>query len=787
MTERVKEIKFEHFRGLPDNFCKLKGKSIVVLGGNGKGKSGIVDGLEFLFSGRIARFHGEGTGAIDAEAAIQHIHKKGEAAIEMWFTPTNDKIKRALSSEELEMPSRATIQDYVEHHPPAESFILRRAQILNFISDQDANRYRKYIQLLGLTEIDRIQRAFVDTSQQADDSLARSRQDLASELGVFREAGRSAPTLDAIFTQCSAAAGPLGAPALNTWDDLDSVISSLEARRPSETRAQVDALNNAISSLEREMPVGISELAVTANETQTILATLTATSEEAAAGGIIRAGISFFHDHEAAAICPLCEKPLDENYADVMQRLKRRDEALSQLRDNESRLANTLNQLGTRCQQAADRIARDLENSHLLGAEETESLDGSRVSLLQCVEAVNTARTDPTAAEVEVPQGLDALIALRARLALELAARRTQLIPADTAQLENAIALLRRAQESLPRIRNCESAVGKCEQITQAATQSREAFFTAREKAIQRVFDQIAGKVLEYYKKLHELPDNSEKSECTGILLKATPRAAAGGLRLAIEFLDSGGSYDARAFLSEGHLDSLGLCIYLATVRMFNRPDTLLVLDDILTSIDRDHRQRVAELLFEEFADFQIILTTHDEHWFGILQSMAQARGDQGSWTFNRIANWSVDGGPESAAFENTWSYIEANLNEDSYRELGGPLRLVLEDFLKRVAAKIGVKVRYAFDGRYTCGDFEFAGVQNEIRDELIKRTPTDEADIKHEIGRVFGTGNLINSLSHDNPGRLEITLTQTVDFVSALKALSQRCKDNQLMKGVGG
>ena len=257
MTERIREIKFEHFRGLPDYYCKLKGTSIVVLGGNGKGKSGIVDGLEFLFSGRIARFHGEGTGAIDAAAAIQHVHKKGEAAVELWFTPTNDKIRRALSSEELEVPSRATIQEYVENHPPAESFILRRAQILNFISDQDANRYRKYIQLLGLSELDRIQRAFVDASQQADDKLARSRQDLSNELGIFREAGRSTPTLDAILTQCSDAVRLLGVPALTTWDDLDSVIYSLESRRSPEMRAQIDALNKATSSLERQVPNGI--------------------------------------------------------------------------------------------------------------------------------------------------------------------------------------------------------------------------------------------------------------------------------------------------------------------------------------------------------------------------------------------------------------------------------------------------------------------------------------------------------------------------------------------------
>jgi hypothetical protein len=45
----------------------------------------------------------------------------------------------------------------------------------------------------------------------------------------------------------------------------------------------------------------------------------------------------------------------------------------------------------------------------------------------------------------------------------------------------------------------------------------------------------------------------------------------------------------------------------------------------------------------------------------------------------------------------------------------------------------------------------------------------------------------LINFLSHDNPGRLEVTLPQAKDFVTGIKALTKRCQENQMIKGVGG
>ncbi len=783
MNEQAREIRFEHFRGLPNYSCELRGKSVVILGGNGKGKSGIVDGIEFLFAGKIGRFHGEGTGGIDAEEAIQHIDKNGEPAVELYFKPTNDKVRRALSSTELEIPAKPTIKNYITSHPPVESFILRRGQILNFISDQDANRYRKYIQLLGLTDVDNLQRSFVEAGQLAETQLATARQALSNELAVFRESGWAPTTLDSILARCSEVSREFGFPELTHWEQLDSVIASLESKRSPETAAQVDALNRAIMSFERPLPSGVSGLVAEADEIQVVLKTLREASEEAAAAGIIREGIIFFAARDAS-VCPLCERSLDEGYADVLERLNKRNEALTQLRQNEERMARVLDLLITKVHQTDNLLDNDLKSDSLLVPEDVKSLRDARASSLRWWRLLKRIQRDHSTDQIVRPVRLEALRTLRVQLVAGLTARRTSLISANTTQLENAIAFLKKAKSSESRIQNAEAEFAKAIKARADANQARDVFSTARERSIQLIFDHIAGKVLEYYKKLHDI-NADETSECSQLVLTATPRAAAGGLRLVVEFLGLVGTSDPRAFLSEGHLDSLGLCLYLATVRLFNPPGTLLVLDDVLTSIDKEHRHRVAELLFEEFADFQIVLTTHDEHWFGILQSLARARGDLGKWVFKRIARWTLHGGPESAAFECTWSFIDSNLTEDAYRELGGPLRLLLEDFLKRVAAKISLKVNYKFDGKYTSGDFTFSGIQNEIRKQLIAKSPGEEEVIKREIGRVFGQGDLINFLSHDNPGRLEVTLAQTIDFVAGIKALTKRCQDNQIIQWI--
>jgi hypothetical protein len=674
-------------------------------------------------------------------------------------------------------------------HPAVEAFILRRAQILEFICDQEATRYKKYIQLLGLAAIDDMQRSFVDAAQTAESSWQASQQSLTLQLRVFGDpaTGWFPATLASVLTKCSEAAGVLGVEDLKEWTGIESTITRLEAKRSTETKTKIDAFNGAIASLERPMSGSLIELVTNINDQHVTLRALKAASDDAAASGIIQEAIGFFDAHQSIVTCPLCEQVLHDGYAATFDRLKHRNLALARLRDSEAKRSQFFDQLIAAAQRCADQLTKDLESASLFLEDDVKQLRDTKASALRWWRRLKRSFKKQKLDEIALPKKMETVSSLRQRLHDEVVVKRNALIPPDAAKLENAIAFLKKAKTAEPNIRSAEMKLCEAAAKRQGASDARDAFTQAREKAIQAVLDQIASKVLTYYKKLHDLDGEAEKSECTGLSLKPTSRARAGGLNLAIQFLGLADSCDPRAFLSEGHLDSLGLCLYLATVRTFNPTGTLLVLDDVLTSIDKDHRHRVAELLFEEFADFQLVLTTHDEHWFGILQSKAQARGDQGKWLFKRIVRWTLELGPESAAFESTWEYIDVNLTEDSYRELGGPLRLVLEDFLKRAAEKLELEVRYKSDGRHTSGDFVVAGIHNEVRDGLIGKCPSEENDIKRDVGRVFGTGDLINFLSHENPGRLEVTLPQTKDFVTGLKGLTKRCQDNQMIKGISG
>lgn len=99
-------------------------------------------------------------------------------------------------------------------------------------------------------------------------------------------------------------------------------------------------------------------------------------------------------------------------------------------------------------------------------------------------------------------------------------------------------------------------------------------------------------------------------------------------------------------FLNEARLSGLALALYLGG-RLACTPsgDTLslklMVLDDVLIGLDHANRLPVLDLLHSQFADWQIVLLTHDRGWF----DLARDSVSEADW-----ACWEVQEGDRQAA-----------------------------------------------------------------------------------------------------------------------------------------
>lgn len=85
-------------------------------------------------------------------------------------------------------------------------------------------------------------------------------------------------------------------------------------------------------------------------------------------------------------------------------------------------------------------------------------------------------------------------------------------------------------------------------------------------------------------------------------------------------------------FLNEARQTALAIAIYLASrlasVPPGNQSLKLLVMDDLLISLDATHRRPVLALILELFRDWQIILLTHDRYWFQLARQQLIGRAD---------------------------------------------------------------------------------------------------------------------------------------------------------------
>ncbi len=145
------------------------------------------------------------------------------------------------------------------------------------------------------------------------------------------------------------------------------------------------------------------------------------------------------------------------------------------------------------------------------------------------------------------------------------------------------------------------------------------------------------------------------------------------------------------AYLSESHINCLGLSFFLASVKAFNKRNNFFVLDDVISSFDRSHRYRFAQLLTEKFGEYQIILLTHEKEFFELVSSEVKSKG----WLLKNF-KWSKESGTGiEKGIADIKERILKKLEDRNTDGLGNDIRVCTEKVMKKVAYELEAKVSY--------------------------------------------------------------------------------------------
>jgi len=350
----------------------------------------------------------------------------------------------------------------------------------------------------------------------------------------------------------------------------------------------------------------------------------------------------------------------------------------------------------------------------------------------------------------------------------------TLIISKKCSQLLGSMGLTEEEKRVLKVVRLIEQVKGKAGEISKIKSQLKvnkkhydaaekiySAFSETKKAKIQDVYNIIQGDMKRFYFALH--PDEPHGN--IELVVELGRRAST---KLKMDLFGQKGE-DPRAYASEGHLDSLGLCIFLAFVRKFNKDCSLVVLDDVVTTIDARHRENICKLLLEEFEDKQIILTTHDGVWYEQICASQRAYGKTGNFKNMIILDWDDNAGPRIKPYKARWERIQEKLVAGDKNGAGNGGRRYLEWILEEICEITQTFVPFKSSGRYEVRDL-LIPAKKRLKDLIKEDTFRDNISRAFtELERTMIMGNL---LSHNNIEVERVSVEEVKSFCEAVNNL---------------
>ena len=704
---RLLELTVENVRGLPDLHLRLDGKSLVIWGPNGAGKSCVVDAIDFLFTGRISRLMGEGTAGITLSRHGPHIDHEAasasvRASVQLEGIPQAIELSRCMAQPgELICPE-------VARAPLAKTsdlmrrggVLLTRRDILRYVAAEGGKRASEIEELLHLTDVHDVRSSFYRArteltrkETQATSNVETAKADANVTLGLhkFSDRGlmqvvnesRAALGGEPLDTQASAKfkEGISPPAALNT--DPRSVNSTLFNQALQSVRNDAHATpSSALRENDGRLRTDAAKLKVN----PALLAELERLE--------LTEHASRFVD-DSTVECPVCgaswpesdlKTRLDERIATAQSAeavRKRISESVAAIETPARTLRASASALTNSLQYTEARIAND--DLEALGA----WID-SLTDLLSAVADPVGRYLDSDLSHEDVGNLLAPELLSDILDRIEKAVQETS--PQPTLE-QTAWDRLTHLEES---VRILENRINEQKSTRLQADRSTillAEYEKSRDAVLEGLYSRIAGRFVEFYRVLH-----ADEREDFGA--KLHPQRA--GLAFEVDFMGRG-SHPPHALHSEGHQDSMGVCLFLAlNEELVNGELHLIVLDDVMMSVDTGHRRDVCRLLADHFADCQFVITTHDRTWVKQLRQGRVVEADQ----VIEFTGWTLDGGPNAQREVDLWERIEAHLLREDIHGAAFRLRRGSEDYFEDVCSALGARVTYNSEMQWQLDDW---------------------------------------------------------------------------------
>ncbi len=703
---RVESITIREFRGIRDVTLDLRGKSFAICGPNGTGKSGVVDALEFALTGNVSRLSGEGRGDISLKQHGPHVDRRNDpdkARVTVKVTiPSLSKtitIERSLKNPAAAHvtptdPAVLEVLRQVEAHP---EIVLSRRELIRYVLATPGKRAEEVQALLHLDQVEQVRVGLQKIANACEKQLVplgtiatQSRENLLRALGM------SELTKEKVLATANAQRAILSLPALTDLTETASLKDGMATPGPAQPQRIPRAQALADMRAARE---ALAEIA--SESTMTRAVEVTADLDALAADPAVAASLkreAFYTigmELTEAGACPFCDTPWDlgglkkhvQAKVDHLKEVSRRRAAV------EAKIAPliaTLRKVQGAINTVVGYAALATPPVAINAACDYSAHCGTAVERLTAL--LPLAETIPVLTNVPIiPQAvLDAIGELERAVAA---------LPEPTKQ-DAARDWLVVAQERLEVSRDAMRKQKVASERAQKARRVYDIYTSTSDTVLAGVYAAVERDFAAVYQFVNR--DDEDK-------FKAKLIPSMGKLGFDVDFYGRG-FFPPGAYHSEGHQDSMGLCLYLALMRHLQGSGfTFAVLDDVLMSVDAGHRRQVCALLKAQFPNTQFVMTTHDPIWLRHMMTEGLIEGRSAV----QFRSWSVDQGPTRWDDRDVWTEIDDGLKESNVREAAALLRHYLEYESAEVCHRLRAPVEFRGDAQYQLGELLPAAVRH--------------------------------------------------------------------------
>ena len=725
---KLLEIEIHNVRGIVEEVLTADGKNLVIWGPNGSGKSAVVDAIDFVLTGKVTRLEGTGTGKLKLRTHGPHIDRRPvdatvRAKLKVPGIENPIEIKRSMAT-----PSKCEYERSLKPHiePLLElakrgQHVLTRREVLKFVTADANTRATEIQELLNIKEIELTRKALVAASNILSGELKNAQQNLdMAKKGVSSTAEQIQFDAANVLKVINRNRQVLGGQPIRKLrhgelkKDITPPIAQTSGKSVNVTlfEGQVRTIRNLLSEGNKEIAEKDENLRSFIASIKTNPTLLRAYSQRQ----LIVLGQSLLDE---SGKCPLCETdwPDDDLSVYLGERLLTANSVASQqeqirqlsetivgvLRSLQSSIENIINfvrlagfeQELSQLQSWIDRL-KDLISALEKPLEKypVERFSGAQVKRLLAPDNVSEFLTNITE---------------------QIRKKYPESSPEQTAwdtltSLVENVKILERDTEK-DRIATL---------VHKRAVSLVECFEQARNKTLSALYHSVKDRFVEFYRFLH-----GSDEENFGASLQ--PDGAA--LNFEVDF-HGRGPHPPHALHSEGHQDSMGLCLYLALAeRLTEGKIDLIILDDVVMSVDATHRMQLCRLMNHFFPNRQFLITTHDRNWAHQLRSagMVNKAG------LIEFYNWNVATGPSVNHEPGMWEKIKTSLDRNDIPSAAGQLRRGSEEFYSFVCENLQARVTYKPNGRWELGELLPAAV-GRYKDILKQAKRSAQSWSKDEI-----------------------------------------------------